>query len=391
MESLDLEEIAEAYVLGSREYKESENIKKEVDQINIELYQYINGKKIDSKNISFYEKGKSLSLKHFKEITKKLGSNFDDLIFESEAEKVGKELVKNNIGEVFQKSQGAVVFEGKNFTNVFINSQGFGTYLAKDIGLLKLKKEKYSNLNNSLVITDIEQKQHFEMVKEAGEKLGEIKDFVQKSKYIQHGRMNFSGNQKISSRYGNVPLATDVLKKVQKNILEKMRDRDFTENEKKDISEKLAIATIKYSILKVRSGKNISFDLEKDLNPQGDTGTFLMYSLVRAKSIFNKMSIPDIKTNISEKVNKEYKFPSLVIKFFRFPEAQKKAVENYSPHYLANYLYGLAKEFNNFYAGKKILDNSNESKEIDFYILKTFIEIVEKTFELLAIKTVDKM
>lgn len=86
--------------------------------------------------------------------------------------------MEENIPKIFQKSDGAVIFKGKTFTNVFINSDGFGTYLAKDIGLLKIKierekedKNKYKFLWKSLVISDIEQKQHFEMVKEAGKKI----------------------------------------------------------------------------------------------------------------------------------------------------------------------------------------------------------------------------
>jgi len=84
-------------------------------------------------------------LKHFQEITDKLGSSFEDIIYESEAEKVGKKIVKDNIGKIFVESQGAVIFEGSKyglFDNVFINSQDFGTYLTKDIGLLKIKSEK---------------------------------------------------------------------------------------------------------------------------------------------------------------------------------------------------------------------------------------------------------
>jgi arginyl-tRNA synthetase len=215
------------------------------------------------------------------------------MIFESEAEKVGKGLVYRNIPEVFQEVENedgtkSVIFEGKNYTNVFINFAGFGTYLTKDIGLLKIKKEKYPEVKKSLVITDVEQKQHFEMVKEAGEMIDEISDFTQKSEYLQHGRLKFAGNIKISSRYGNVPLVTEIIEKVKNNVLEKMAERNFSNDEKNEISEKLALATLKYSILKVTSGKNITFDLEKDTNPQGNTGIFLMYSLVRAKSIFKK-------------------------------------------------------------------------------------------------------
>jgi len=394
VEKLTLQEIADAYVIGTKEYKENQKAKKEIDEINSEIYDYLNGKEIKNKNIDFYEKGKELSLEHFKEITKKLGSDFQEIIFESEAEKVGKELVNKNIDDVFQEVQNedgtkSVIFEGKNFTNVFINSQGFGTYLAKDIGLLKIKKEKYSDFDKSLVVTDVEQKQHFEMVKEAGEKISEISDFVQKSSYLQHGRMTFSGKVKISSRYGNVPLAMEVIQKVQENILEKMQDRDFLEEEKKDISEKLAIATLKYSILKVTSGKNISFDLEKDTNPKGNTGTFLMYSLVRAKSIFRKSNF--VKHDDFKKLEYIGDLPILFKKIDRFEEEIQKSKENYSSHFVANYLYDLASEFNSFYGETRILDQENKNYVYNLTMIGVFVEVMEKGLWLLGIESVEKM
>lgn len=152
------------------------------------------------------------------------------------------------------------------------------------------------------------------------------------------------GNQKISSRYGNVPLVTDVIEIIKKNILEKMRDKNFSEKDKEEISEKLAIANLKYSILKVTSGKNISFNMEKDLNPQGNTGTFLIYSYVRAKSILEKISVPE---DFSKKSEAIYNLEWIIDNFDYY---LKRAEKDYSSHHLANFLYDLAKEFNYFYA-----------------------------------------
>jgi len=395
IETLTLQEIADAYVKGVAEYKENEEVKKEIDQINIDIYNYLYGEKNESEEIKYYQKGRDLSLEHFKEITQKLGSHFDEMIFESQAEVLGKEIVRKNIPEVFKEVENedgskTVIFEGKNYTNVFINSQGFGTYLTKDIGLLKIKKERYSEVEKSFVVTDVEQKQHFEMVKEAGEKIAEISDFVQKSEYLQHGRMNFSGKVKISSRYGNVPLALDVISKVQENLLEKMVERDFTEEEKKLISERIAIATLKYSILKVTSGKNISFDVEKDTDPQGNSAPYIIYALVRAKSIFNQ----DLAKQFLNEMNNRFYLEknNLMIKVCRFSKKVQESFELKSPHVLANYAYDLAQEFNKFYAETKILDEKEKNKTFLYLqITSSFINVMEKSLELLGIKPVEKM
>ena len=396
VEELSLQEIADAYVFGVAKYKEKKEVKEIVDKINIQVYNYLNKKEVPKefqKYLEFYKKGQELSLAHFNEVSSKLGSQFQKMIFESEAEEVGKEIIKKNIPKVFQEVENkdrtrSVIFEGKNYTNVFINSAGFGTYLTKDIGLLKIKKENFSDVEKSLVITDVEQKQHFEMVVEAGEKIAEISDFVKKSEYLQHGRMNFTGNEKISSRYGNVPLALDVIKRVQENILEKMVGRDFDEEEKKEISEKIAIANLKYSILKVTSGKNISFDLEKDTNPQGNTGSFLLYTLVRAKSIFRKLGEKNILEKIEEK---KTGLIELEQKFLCFNEEVKKAFQNRSPHFVATYLYELAKLFNSFYAETKILDEKNPDFIYNLKIVERFEDIMERGLDLMGIERIEKM
>ncbi len=388
VENLTLQEIADAYVLGSKEYKENEGVKKEIDKINSEIYQYLKGENKESENIEFYRKGRGLSLKHFQEITKKLGSDFSEMIFESEAEKVGKEIIEKNIPNVFKESEGAVVFEGENFTNVFINSAGFGTYLAKDLGLLKIKKEKYPEVDKSLVVTDVEQKQHFEMVKEAASKIPEIADFANKSEYLQHGRMNFSGNIKISSRYGNVPLAMEVMKRVQENILEKMKERDFSDEEKKEISEKLAIATLKYSILKVTSGKNMAFDIEKDTDPKGDTAIFLLYTYVRTRGILKKNQSFFDKLDFSER---EGKIPDLEKVLYRFDNLIIRSAREKSPHHIAKYLFDMAQKFNSLYEKVNFSDENNSDFLYNLSLLKRFEKIMKEGLNLLAIEIVEKM
>ncbi len=374
-----IKDIAEAYVEGVKKYEEDEDIKKEIDLINSEIYNFLNNKKYnDKRSIEFYQKGLEISLNHFKEIVFKLGTCFDKFIFESEAEKKGKEIILKNIDNVFKKSEGAIIFEGSEFTNVFINSAGFGTYLAKDLGLLKIKKEFYSDFKKSLVITDIEQKKHFLLLREAGEKINELADFLEKSLYISHGRMSFIGSVKISSRYGNVPLVTELIEKISSVVLEKMKDKDFNEKEKKEISEKIAIANLKYSILKVSAGKNIVFDFEKDLDIQGNTGTYLLYSLVRAKSVLKK-----------NKISKEYSrkgIEDIERLMIQFDERVERSLNEYSPHQIANFLYELSKLFNSFYSQKEISGN-----DFNLKITEKFVQIMEKGFYLLGFEGVEKM
>ncbi len=391
LEDITVYNIADSYVLGTKEYKENEDAKKEINEINKNLYNQKKGIDWD-----IYLIGKKISLSHFDEIMKKLDSNFKDIIFESQAEIEGKNVINENLNKVFEKSENsnAIIFRGSKyglFDNVFINSDGFGTYLAKDIGLLKIKNEKKyfnkENINQSLVLTDTEQSQHFQLVKKVSSLIEELKEISEKSIYLQHGRMSFSGKEKISSRYGNVPLALDLIKKIQNKILNKMTEKDFSEKEKNLISEKIAIGILKYSILKVKSGKNIVFDFEKDTNPTGNSASFLFYTFVRANSIYNKAN----KNKILVVSENSQNTSDLEKVLYRFSDKINISFKNYSPHFLANYLYDISKKFNQFYETTRILDEKNPNFHYNLKLVFKYAEIMKKGLNLLGIENVEKM
>lgn len=381
---ITIEKIGEAYVFGTKEYEENEKARKEIDAINKKLYL-----KEPSEELKIYQKGQKLSLDYFKKITKRLGSNFDELIFESEAEVAGKKIVEENIPKIFRESKGAIIFPGSEhglFDNVFINSQGFGTYLAKDIGLLKIKFDKFK-FDKSITITDVEQKEHFRLVKKSAELLNE--EWSDKSEYIQHGRLTFSG-AKISSRLGNVPLADDLIDLVKSKIFDKIKEQDFSEEEKEEIAEKVAISALKYSILKCSAGKNIIFDIERAIAFEGDTGPYLQYALVRTNSILKNAK----QAGITEEVEIEKRkgaVPLVEKMLLRFPTAVSEALRDNSPHHVANYLYDLASEFGSFYAQTKVLDTTNPDFKNNLMLVKAMQITLKNGLYLLGIESLERM
>lgn len=383
-EELTIEKIGEAYVFGTREYKENEKAKKEIDSINKSLYL-----KENSTELEIYEKGQKISLDYFKRITERLGSVFDELIFESEAETVGKKIVEENIPKVFRESEGAIIFPGSEyglFDNVFINSQGFGTYLAKDIGLLKMKFDKFK-FDKSIIITDVEQRDHFKLVKKAAELLNE--EWSDKSDYLQHGRLTFSG-AKISSRLGNVPLAEDLIELVKKKIMDKIKEQDFSEKEKLEIAEKVAIGALKYSILKCGAGRNIVFDMEKATAFEGNTGPYLQYALVRTNSILNNAEKLEIANEL-EFSERKGDVPLIEKMILRFPVSVSDALRDSSPHHVANYLYALASEFGSFYAQTKVLDSTNPDFKNNLALVKAMQITFKNGLELLGMESLERM
>lgn len=378
---ITIKNIGKAYVFGVAKYKDDDDARKQIDNINKKLYL-----EEDFDGLEIYKIGQKISLDYFKKVTTRLGTKFDNLIFESEAEVIGKEIVKKNIPKIFKQSNGAVIFPGSKyglFDNVFINSAGFGTYLAKDIGLLKIKFQKF-NFDKSVTVTDIEQREHFQLVKKTAELINE--EWAEKSEFIQHGRLRFSGG-KISSRYGNVPLAEELLDSVKEKVFAKISGQNFSIEESEEIAEKIAIGALKYSILKSNAGKNIVFDFEKSIAFDGDSGPYLQYTFVRTRSVLDKIKFP-------EEMNNEKRIsdiPDVEKILLKFPQAIERSVKSYSPHYLANYLHQLASEFNSFYAQVKILDKENKDYLQNVALTKAVNITLKNGLELLGIKAIDKM
>ncbi len=387
LKDFTIEEVGKAYAYGYSAYKENEKAKLEIDKINEKIYKYLNGVENKDEIIEIYEKGKSLSLQFFIDTLAKINSKIDEFIFESEAEKIGKQIVFENTPNIFEKSEGAYIFRGSEkcnlFDNVFVNSQGFGTYLAKDLGLLKIKFEKY-DFDLSITITDIEQKDHFALLLCAAKFVNPV--WVEKSKYLQHGRMTPSKG-KFSSRLGNVPLATDILEEVSKEAEKKIKEggRGSLDN-----AEKIALAALKYNILKVSMGKSIIWDKEKAFSFEGDSGPYLLYSYARAKSVIRKAdkSIDKIDISKVQTPNEIFKH-SFVREMIFFDDAVKIAIDELSPHKIANYLNSLASAFNSFYANEKIIGSQDE--ELKLLLLERFSEIMKEGLDALGIEVLEEM
>ena len=325
----DITQNGEAYAYGNTQFEKSEIAKKEIIEINKYIYEAFG---TNSRIDNIYNTGRKVSLEHFDNLYKKLGTKFDHFFFESETWKKGKEVVEKNIGTVFEKSQGAVIFDGEKYglhKRVFINSEGLPTYEAKDIGLAyeKYAKEK---ADEYITVTAVEQKEYFNVVFKVLELLEP--DFSGKFKSVTHGMMQFADG-KMSSRYGNVITGEALLVETEEIALAKMKESDI-EN-KKEISEQVAVSAIKYAILKQKIGKNIIYNSQQALSFEGDSGPYLQYTYARAKSILRKAN--DLGSRSSN-----IEVGAVEKKLLEFPEIVLRAQEEYAPHHIAGYLIELA-------------------------------------------------
>ena len=390
----------DAYAYGHKAYEEDDNAKQEIIEINKEVYD-----KSNPEINKIYDVERKNSLDYFESVYKLLDSHFDYHFYESQSGIVGKELVMQNIGKIFENGDGgAVIFRGENYepkthTRVFLNSDVLPTYEAKELGLSKIKKDLW-HFAKSITVTANEQDAFFNVVEVA---IGEVfPDLKGKLKHLSHGMMKLPSG-KMSSRTGTIIPAEDLINQVKQKVLEKMNTReDFTKtvfdtqlgskaSKLDEIATTVAIGAIKYSILRQAIGGDIIFDFDKSISFEGDSGPYLQYSTVRANSVLKRaqFSIPNI--HLEALLPSEWKTINLERLLERFGGVLSRAVAEYAPHHIATYLIELSGEFNSFYASEKIIGAEDGNSPYRLAIVKAFAEVMTTGLDLLGIKVPERM
>lgn len=385
------EYIGECYSFASNLYEEDEEIKKEINKINKQVYE-----KSDPKINELYLWGRIITLEAFETVYAILGTKFKHYFFESDMAERGKGIVKSNTGSIFEESNGAVVFHGEKYdpklhTRVFINSEGLPTYETKEIGLTVTKFEK-ENPDTSIVITAIEQGEYMKVVSKAISLMHP--EYESRMRHITHGMLRFATG-KMSSRKGNIITGESLIYDVSNSILEKIKDRDFSNEEKNKISKMVGVGALKFSILKQAIGGDIIYDFEKSISFEGDSGPYLQYSFARAKSILNKAKDEGLggeRFDLESLKRSNLKEPFELEKMlYKFPEIVSRAQSEYAPHYITHYLIELARAFNSFYGNNQIVNKEDETSPYKLAITSAFSRVLQNGLYLLGIESPEKM
>jgi arginyl-tRNA synthetase len=254
---------------------------------------------------------------------------------------------------------------------VFITSHNTPTYEAKDMGLAFIKEERWPS-DKAIIITGNEQTGRFKTVLAA---LGELAPLLaEKTEHLATGFLKLASG-KMSSREGNVITAADFIR----NVIEKVNEK----NEDPLIAEQVAVGAIKYMVLRQAPGSDIIFDEEKSLSLEGDSGPYLQYALVRARSVLAKA--PE-KGNAKAASATSTRLERIMI---HFPEVAARAARELAPNLLVNYLTELAGEWNSFYAQERIIGSDDESHKL--LIARAFAQTMQNGLTLLGIPTPEKM
>jgi len=377
--------IGKAYAKGAEAYETNPEAKSEIDEINKKIYE-----RSEDKINEIYDWGLEVTMKAFEDIYDMLGTQFDFYFLESQVARIGEEVVNANIGKVFEKSDGAVVFKAekhdpKLHTRVFITSQGLPTYEAKELGLFEEKFTKEHDLNLSIVVTANEQMDYMKVVAKAISLIHpEYKD---KILHITHGMMRLASG-KMSSRKGNVITGESLIRDTVALVSEKMKERDYSEGENRKIAEAVGVSALKYSILKQKIGGDIVYDFDKSISFEGDSGPYLQYSFARANSVVEKAQKENIFPDPHACPEDIFEVEKLL---YRFPEVVFRSASEYQPHYIASYLIETARAFNSFYGNTVIVSKDDKNSPYKIALTYAFSFVMKKGLHLLGIKAPEKM
>lgn len=371
-EPVTAQEIGEAYAAGSNAYETSLGAKAEIDVLNQAIYAGT-----DHALMELWRKGRDVSVEEFRRLWKLLGTHFDFEFFDSDTTEIGIRVVRDGLTRgIFEKSDGAIIYNGEKkgvHTMVFITSHDTPTYEAKDIGLAFLKEERWPS-DKVIIISGGEQIGRFKTVLAA---LSEIAPRVaEKTVHVPTGFLKLLSG-KMSSREGNVITAAGIII----DVVQKSSER----NADPLVAEQVAVGAIKYMILRQAPGSDIIFDEEKSLSLEGDSGPYLQYALVRAKSVLaaaeGKGGAP--ATGAPEA---PYLLERIIL---HFPEVAARAARELAPNLLVNYLTELAGEWNSFYAQERIIGGDYEAHKL--MLARAFVATMTNGLTILGIPAPEKM
>jgi arginyl-tRNA synthetase len=395
--------LGEAYALGAEYYDDFEDkiVQKEIDEINYDIFSLVSEvepresfKKYEELNLSEkYKKGRQWCLDYFETIYNRLGTAFDYYFFESEVGEAGLEVVMKNVGKVFEKDEGSIIYKGdekKNLhTRVFVNKHGVPTYEAKELGLA-FRKGELIDYDESVVITGNEQTGYFKVVIDALSKLD--KDLSEKTTHVPHGMVRLPGKAKMSSRKGEIVRGDVLLDSVKEKVMNIMENSEQVDEDNiLLVSEKISVAAIKYAFLKVSVGKDITFDIEKSISFDGDTGPYLMYVYSRCNSILKESDFENPGGVCIESCMENPLVKGLSVQIGRYEKQLLDSSINYSPSTLAQYLFTLGQSFNSFYQGVRVLDAPDEERGILLTLVKATMVVMQDGLDKLGIEVVEKM
>lgn len=392
-------ELEEIYPAASARSKEDETYKAEAMEATFKFQNGVRG---------YWALGKQIihvSIPDLKKNYANLNVDFDLWKGESDV----RDLIPPMVEEMKQggfayESDGALVVDVKEEMDtkemppcMILKSDGASLYNTTDLATIKDRMEQY-HPDQLIYLADKRQELHFEQVFRCARKTGLVNTDTELA-YIGFGTMNGKDGKPFKTREGGVMRLERLIREINEEMIRKIHDNaqskgyQIDDKEAQEIARVVGLAAIKYGDLSNQASKDYIFDIDRFTSFEGDTGPYILYTIVRIKSILSKYEEQGNKLTdmvINEALNPSEK--ALMLELTKFHGMMELSVEELAPHRICAYIYDLANAFNRFYHETKILTETDEQKKSGWIaLLKLTKEVLEVCIDLLGFEAPDRM
>ena len=342
----------------------------------------------------------NVSVTDLKRNYENLDVHFDIWKGESDAQPFVPDMVQMMKDKGFAyMSEGALVVDVKEESDtkevppcIILKSDGASLYSTTDLATLVMRM-KENNPDAVIYCADQRQSMHFTQVFRCARKTGIVPDTTD-LRYIGFGTMNGKDGKPFKTRDGGVMRLETLIQEINDEMLRKITDnREVEETEAKETARIVALAALKYGDLSNQASKDYIFDMDRFTSFEGDTGPYILYTIVRIKSILAKYketgAVID-ENAFQTPVNDSEK--ALMMEIAKYNASIENAYEELAPHKICAYIYDLANAFNRFYHETKILTEEDEVKKAGYISLLVLTrDILETCIDLLGFSAPERM
>lgn len=387
----DLEEI---YPYASGYSKEHEDYKEEAQTATAELQAGRKG------YLALWQHIINVSVADLKKIYTKLNVDFDLWKKESDAQPYIPDMVQGmKDGGYAHLDDGALVVDVKEETDtkeippcMILKSNGATLYNTTDLATI-VERRKLFDPKKIIYVVDKRQGLYFEQVFRCARKTKIIGDDVDLI-FVGFGTMNGKDGRPFKTRDGGVLRLETLLSDVEKQVEDKMADRDMEEDVRHAAAQKIGLAAIKYGDLSNQASKDYVFDVDRFTSFEGNTGPYILYTIVRIKSLMNKVKAQGIEVNGEEAIlpSQSKSQTDVMLAVSKWAETIEAAFNEQAPHRICQFIYELSDAFNKFYHENKIVTNEDEKVRASYIALSRFVgNVLEQGINLLGLEAPDKM
>ena len=387
----DLEEI---YPAASAYAKEHDDYREEALDATFQLQSGKRGYR------AIWDHIMNVSVTDLKKNYANLNVKFDLWKGESDAQKYIPDMVERLKNEGYAHiDNGALVVDVKEETDtkeippcMILKSDGAALYDTTDLATL-VEREELFRPNEVIYVVDKRQELHFVQVFRCAKKTGIVEDDT-KLTFLGFGTMNGKDGKPFKTREGGVMRLENLIREITEKMYEKITEnRTVSEEEAKATAKMVGMAAIKYGDLSNQAAKDYVFDVDRFTSFEGNTGPYILYTIVRIKSILNKYkesgkSMDDIKILPAASESEK----ALMLEVAKFGSVMQNVYEELAPHKICAYIYDLANAFNRFYHETKILAEEDEQKQKSYIALLTLTrDILTTCIDLLGFEAPERM